>query len=76
MAAQKTTSHKPRLLKIGSDYEYQKRAKWPYPKIPFLRLRGYWIAQAGFAIDQRVLVSVRKHRITITPLPSQPTIME
>ena len=34
---------------------------------PVLRFRGAWLAQAGFAIGQRVRVKVHKHRIVIEP---------
>ena len=32
-----------------------------------LRFGGAWLAQAGFAIGQRVRVKVHKHRIVIEP---------
>lgn len=32
---------------------------------PVLRFGGAWLAQAGFAIGQRVRVKVHKHRIVI-----------
>lgn len=34
---------------------------------PVLRFGGAWLAQAGFAIGQRVRVKVHKHRIVIEP---------
>lgn len=34
---------------------------------PVLRFGGAWLAQAGFAIGQRVRVKVHKHHIVIEP---------
>jgi len=34
---------------------------------PYIRLKGKWLAQAGFAAGTRVAVTVRRGRLTITP---------
>jgi hypothetical protein len=39
----------------------------PRPRIPWLRLRGLWLAQAGFAPDTRIRVRVMKGCLVITP---------
>ena len=59
---------RPRLLSIaGSCYDYQLSC-WPRPReVPLLRLRGYWLQQAGFSIGQRVQVYVAEQCITIVP---------
>jgi hypothetical protein len=69
MAAHVPVSHKPCLLSItGSCYEYQLHGRWPRPsEVPYLRLRGYWLQQAGFSAGQRVEVYVDDRCITIVP---------
>jgi len=37
------------------------------PEVPYLRLRGYWLQQAGFPAGQRVKVHVADGCITIVP---------
>lgn len=69
MADSKSTSFKPRLLKIcGSYYEHQFASdSWSRPQVvPMLRLRGHWLSAAGFAVGQQVEVHVGRKRITIT----------
>lgn len=67
MADHASISHKPRTLTIaGSCYEYQLDGRWPRPpEVPCLRLRGYWLQEAGFSIGQRVQVQIADHRLTI-----------
>ena len=69
MAARVSASLKPRLLSItGSCYEYQLHGRWPRPpEVPYLRLRGYWLQQAGFSAGQRVKVHVADECVTIVP---------
>lgn len=69
MAALASVSHKPRVLSItGSCYGYQLDGRWPRPpEVPYLRLRGYWLQQAGFPAGQRVKVQVADGCITIIP---------
>ena len=62
---------KPRLLKIGySYYEHRREGRWTGSKaVPFLRLSGIWLDNAGFAVGQHVRVHVSKNRITIRVEP-------
>ena len=62
---------KQRQLKIGSDhYEYQFNDRCPRPPaVPVLRLRGYWLEQAGFSAGQRVRIQIAEQRIIIVPAP-------
>lgn len=58
----------PRLLSISSScYDYQ-LSRWPRPpEVPLLRLRRYWLQQAGFSVGQRVKVHIDNQCITIAP---------
>lgn len=68
MAAQTRTFTVRRLLTIGySFYIHKRNHRQASPPVPYLRLRGYWLGQAGFAVGQRVRVDVMAGRITITP---------
>lgn len=68
MAAQPRTSTARRLLTIGySFYAYKRSQSQPSRAVPCLRLRGYWLKQAGFAVGQRVRIDILDGRITITP---------
>lgn len=62
--------HNPRTLTItGARYEYQLDGRWPRPpEVPYLRLRGYWLQQAGFSVRQRVQVHIADQCITIVPV--------
>ena len=44
----------------------------PAPQ-PYIRLKGRWLAKAGFAAGSRVTVTVRKGRLTITPFQENKT---
>lgn len=71
MASLACVFHNPRTLTItGSCYEYQLHGRWPRPpEVPYLRLRGYWLQQAGFSVGQRVQVHIADQCITIVPAP-------
>lgn len=60
---------KSRTLTItGSCYEHHLDGRWPRPpEVPYLRLRGYWLEEAGFSVRQRVQVHIDDQRITIVP---------
>lgn len=69
MADQVSAPRRPRLLSISSSrYDYQLDGRWPHPpEVPYLRLRGYWLQQAGFSAGQRVKVHIADGCITIVP---------
>ncbi len=68
MPAQSRTFIVRRLLTIGySFYAYKRSQSQPSLAVPYLRLRGYWLRQAGFAVGQRVRIDILDGRITITP---------
>lgn len=68
MAARIRTPLASRLIKIGySFYTYRRDHRPPPPAVPYLRLRGYWLQQAGFAVGQKVSVQVADRCITIVP---------
>lgn len=55
-----------RLLTIG--YSFYRSSRRPPSSVPYLRLRGYWLKQAGFAVGQKVDVDIIDGRLTITPI--------
>jgi hypothetical protein len=69
MADHASVLHNHRTLTItGSCYEYQLDGRWPRPpEVPYLRLRGYWLQEAGFSVRQRVQVHIADQCITIVP---------
>ncbi|WP_267269562.1 SymE family type I addiction module toxin [Pseudomonas protegens] len=34
--------------------------------VPWLRLRGHWLQQAGFEFNQKIRIAVSKNRLVIT----------
>jgi toxic protein SymE len=56
------TSAKPRRLTVG-----YKPLKAPGVEVPYLRLRGRWLRDAGFEIGRSVKVEVSEGRLTIEP---------
>jgi toxic protein SymE len=54
---------KPRRLTVG-----YKPLKSPGVEVPYLRLRGRWLRDAGFEIGRSVKVEVREGRLTIEPV--------
>jgi hypothetical protein len=58
-----TPSHKPRCLTVG----YFTTNK-PGVDVPFLRLFGRWMQDAGFVIGRRVKVEVAEGMMTIEQL--------
>ncbi len=69
MAALTRPSLARRLLTVGySSYPWQ-RDRWPLPAaVPYLRLLGHWLRQAGFAAGQKVDIHVADGCITIIPV--------
>jgi hypothetical protein len=62
---------KPRLLKVGYHYyDYHRDGQWTGSQaVPFLRLSGHWLKQAGFSVGQRAQVHVIDQCIVIIPEP-------
>lgn len=56
------TCAKPRRLTVG-----YKPLKAPGVEVPYLRLRGRWLRDAGFEIGRCVKVEVSEGRLTIEP---------
>jgi toxic protein SymE len=57
------TSAKPRRLTVG-----YKPLKSPGVEVPYLRLRGRWLRDAGFGVGRIVKVEVSEGRLTIEPV--------
>ena len=51
---------KSRRFKIGCTGE-----GWPKPDVPYIRLRGRWLKDAGFAIGRNVKVEVSEGKLVI-----------
>ena len=64
---------KPRQLKVG--YHSNTGSSEP---VPFLRMSGWWLADAGFEIDTNIRVTVEPQRLVIEVAPpefvSTPTV--
>jgi toxic protein SymE len=56
-------SARPRRLTVG-----YKPLKSPGVEVPYLRLRGRWLKDAGFEIGRSVRVDVSEGRLTIEPV--------
>jgi toxic protein SymE len=57
-----------RQLKVSSSrYEAHTRQRPRPPLVPYIRLRGYWLDKAGFAVGKRVNIQVTDSRITLVP---------
>lgn len=68
MAAQTRTPPPSRLLTVGYSPEAPRRGLRPSPPpIPYLRLRGHWLRQAGFTVGQKVNLHIGDEYIMITP---------
>ena len=46
-------------------------APWPDP-LPYLRLRGRWLEQAGFAVGAQIRVRVEPHRLILEVIDEEP----
>ncbi len=69
----KSSSHSraQRKIKTGSlYYDYQplcqKQSRHSPVAVPWLQLRGKWLAQAGFSINSQVTVSIGKDCLLLT----------
>jgi len=70
MTAQHNSSAKPRRLKVGYSYPDSRASKSNAPALPmpFLRLCGRWLDDAGFTIGRNVRVEVNEGRLMIEPV--------
>lgn len=70
---QRQVNFKPRQLKVG----YHSNTGSGEP-VPFLRMSGLWLADAGFEIDTNIRVTVESQRLVIEVAPpefvSTPTV--
>jgi toxic protein SymE len=66
----------PRRLTISSRYPNSRaRPSAPYVSsapMPFLRLQGRWLDQAGFAIGAQVRVEVDRGRLVVEVIDAEP----
>jgi len=64
-----TSERKTRRMKVGeSSYPQLLKSFSPYAGdrvIPWIRLRGQWLARAGFAVGERLTVRVYRKRLVI-----------
>jgi len=70
MTAQHNPSAKPRRLKVGYFYPDSRasRSNAQSLPMPFLRLCGRWLDDAGFTIGRNVRVEVNEGRLMIEPV--------
>ncbi|WP_236202960.1 SymE family type I addiction module toxin [Pseudomonas protegens] len=57
-----------RFATIAADF-YPPLGDVEYPQhrlVPWLRLRGHWLQQAGFEVNQKIRIAVSKNRLVIT----------
>ncbi|MDS9877081.1 SymE family type I addiction module toxin [Pseudomonas protegens] len=57
-----------RFATIAADF-YPPLGDAEYPQhrlVPWLRLRGHWLQQAGFEVNQKIRIAVSKNRLVIT----------
>ena len=60
-------SPRTRKLKISHSSYATADTRKPRP-VPYLRLRGYWLQQAGFEVDQDVRVEIEDGCLRIVPI--------
>jgi hypothetical protein len=60
-------SQSSRQAKIISEH----RGGYSHTDVPFIRLRGRWLEQAGFEIGDKVKVEVEAGRLVITQTPAE-----
>jgi hypothetical protein len=67
MAKHKSTSATPSTKRTRSNpSSYAQAVVFDELEIPYIRLRGFWLAAAGFEPADTLKVEVSKHRIVIT----------
>ena len=67
MAKRNPTSRKPSTKQIRvSTLHYARGATRPECEVPYLRLRGHWLAAAGFSPNALVTIHAAPGRLVIT----------
>ena len=62
------TTLKERKLTVSKDFhEYQLRRYSPGEPVPWIRLKGFWLKEAGFVIGLPIRVQVEEQQLVITP---------
>jgi Toxin SymE, type I toxin-antitoxin system len=63
----------PRRLTVSRHYPESRAVRsQPTAAMPFLRLQGRWLDEAGFAIGANVRVEVSAGRLVVEVIDSQP----
>ena len=70
MIPQNTPTAKARQLTVGYHYPEPRAStpNLPSQPVPYVRLYGCWLKDAGFTIGQRIRVEVNEGRLTIEPV--------
>jgi len=55
-----------KTIKVGRAYQARQGGK--FKAVPFIRLSGQWLAEAGFQIGGRIEVSVSPQGIQLVPV--------
>jgi hypothetical protein len=66
MAKHKSTSATPSAKRTRNPSSYAQAVVFDELEIPYIRLRGFWLAAAGFEPADTLKVEVSKGRIVIT----------
>ena len=69
MNSPNTPAAKARRLTVGCSNQetHSPKSELPTKSVPYVRLCGLWLKDAGFAIGQRIKVEVSEGRLTIVP---------
>ncbi len=67
MAKRNPTSRKPaaRQIRVGK-LHYDEGVNFAACEVPYIRLRGHWLTDAGFNPDDVVTIRVRHGRLVLT----------
>jgi hypothetical protein len=63
-----------RRLKVGYQSAQSQEPRRVLPPMPFLRLQGRWLDQAGFAIGVNVRVQVAPGRLVLEAMEAEPVM--
>jgi len=67
MTERNRTSRKPatRQIRVGK-LRYAQGVNFAECDVPFIRIRGHWLADAGFLPDDEVTIRIRQGRLVLT----------